>query len=161
MGNNKKDGGLFERFLIMMFGLAIVLLGAYPLSREYGGIRKYLASKGDQLARFYDSSLGEAGRIQSKRVESTSRKDSTSRSRLGTSVFPEAKKAGQSNSNYGLGSLFDFDIFGRSVDKAGSGQADRQATKNAESSVKENLPLDKVSVEDKKQLDDLIQNVVD
>lgn len=43
------EASLFERFVIMVMGLGVVLVGAYPLTRANGGVLKYLKSKGVEI----------------------------------------------------------------------------------------------------------------
>ena len=50
----KDDVNLFERFLIMMFGLAVVLIGLYPLSRQYGGVREFFQEKAKKISSLYN-----------------------------------------------------------------------------------------------------------
>ncbi len=44
MGKND-EASLFQRFVIMLFGLGVVLVGAYPLTKNHGGIKKYIEKK--------------------------------------------------------------------------------------------------------------------
>ncbi|HMO17537.1 MAG TPA: hypothetical protein PKA63_08470 [Oligoflexia bacterium] len=149
MGKKSSEGGLFERFLIILFGIAIVMLGAYPLTREYGGVRKYLTVKGDQIAKYFDAASGETGKKASKR------------SRL--SPDPNSKQT-RSNNNESFFDIFDFSFFGENNKRSGL-VSDKDQTSRL--NLKKNnfhddeLPLDKVSKDDQKKLDNLIQNVID
>lgn len=58
MGKKNNDGSLFERFMIIIFASSIVLLGAYPLSREYGGVRNYVSAKVDQVSNYLKNGEG-------------------------------------------------------------------------------------------------------
>ncbi len=42
----KSEATLFQRFIIMLMGLGVALVGAYPLTKESGGVLKYLKNKG-------------------------------------------------------------------------------------------------------------------
>jgi hypothetical protein len=104
------DGSLFERFMIIVFGAAIVLLGAYPLSREYGGVRNYISAKLAQVGSYIDSDASTA-----------------KRGRLGTAEKPAAPS--------------------RSKDRSSASSPNQK-------------PMDDLSNDDRKQLDSLIQSVV-
>jgi len=111
------DGGLFGRFLIILFGLGVVLLGAYPLTREYGGVSNYVSIKADQLNDFIGSiDTSSAGREGSKRAQL-----STESSKSRSSGLPPAK-----------------------TQELGRGE-----------------PMGKVSKDERKKLDDLINTVTD
>jgi hypothetical protein len=118
LAKKSNDGGLLERFLIIMFGAAIVLLGAYPLTREYGGIRNYLSSKGSQLASYFE-----------RTGDSTTRYPTTGRGRLSDNLPPAQRKRlpGQ-----------------------------QQNTKNSSNEK----PMDDLTVDDRKELDSLLQSLL-
>jgi hypothetical protein len=61
VGKKNNDGSLFERFMIIIFASSIVLLGAYPLSREYGGVRNYVSAKVDQVSNYLKNGEGKGG----------------------------------------------------------------------------------------------------
>ena len=48
--SNKNSISIFERVIIMLFGVAVVLLGLYPLSREYDGIDGFIKSKAQRFS---------------------------------------------------------------------------------------------------------------
>lgn len=113
MAKKGNDGGLFERFLIIIFGAAIVLLGAYPLTREYGGVTNYLHSKGRQLSSYLDQKDGAT----------------TRRGQLSSSLPPAQKSRVQ------------------------------DPKRNNKKSV-DQKPMDELTVDDRKELDTLLQSVV-
>jgi hypothetical protein len=113
LAKKNNDGGLFERFLIIIFGAAIVLLGAYPLTREYGGVTNYLQSKGSQLSSYLDQ-----------------KGDGTTRRGQLSSGLPPAQKKRVSDLN-----------------------------RNTKRTVDEK-PMDDLTVDDRKELDNLLQSVV-
>lgn len=112
------DGGLFGRFLIILFGLGVVLLGAYPLTREYGGVSNYVSIKADQFNDFIgsiDSGLSGGGE-RNKRARL-----SPERTKTKANSLPPAKTL-----------------------EVGSGE-----------------PMGKVSKDERKKLDDLINTFTD
>ena len=59
----RNDVGLFERLIVILFGIGVVLAGLYPLSRQYGGISKFIKEKSSNLGGYYsnfESSLSRA-----------------------------------------------------------------------------------------------------
>lgn len=61
---NNEDVSLFERFIIMMFGLGVVLVGLYPLSRQYGGVREFLKEKTSKVFSSYNQFEKSVGRAR-------------------------------------------------------------------------------------------------
>jgi hypothetical protein len=63
----KKDEiNLFERFLIMSFGVGVVLAGLYPLTRQYGGVENFIKAKTQKASKIYDNlekSIGHSSTI--------------------------------------------------------------------------------------------------
>jgi hypothetical protein len=108
------NGTLFERFMIIIFGSAIVLLGAYPLSREYGGVMNYVSHTLTRLSSYIDSS----------EVSSSSK-----RGRLDAPRTDDTRKTRSETSSI------------------------RKDTSNSK-------PLDDLSTDDRRELDSLIQSVI-
>lgn len=66
----KPEASLFERFIIMLMGLGVLLVGASPLTKEHGGIFKYLKSKGIEVGGLesYIDSASKRARLKYKEV---------------------------------------------------------------------------------------------
>ncbi len=66
----KPEASLFERFIIMLMGLGVMLVGVSPLAKEHGGIFKYLKSKGIEVGGLesYIDSTSKRARLKYKEV---------------------------------------------------------------------------------------------
>ncbi len=88
MAKKGTGGSLFERFMIIIFGVSLVLLGAYPLGREYGGVGNYVSTKIEQLRTYAGSLNAESLRVPSE-TSSKGRNTTTSKK------TPEKRTASQ------------------------------------------------------------------
>ena len=76
----KDDISIFERIIIMMFGIGVVLAGLYPLTRQYGGIREFVKSKTARFEKIVRGIETEVNRAQLadpkkvKKIEETEKK---------------------------------------------------------------------------------------
>lgn len=80
MGNGS-EASLFERFVIMIMGLGVMLVGAYPLTKSSGGVLKYLKSKGVEvqpIENFLDKASKRA-RLKYQEIKDDSAKSSNHR----------------------------------------------------------------------------------
>lgn len=78
------EASLFERFVIMIMGLGVMLVGAYPLTKSNGGVLKYLKSKGIEvqpLEKFLDSTSKRA-RLKYQEIKDESEKSASHRKSL-------------------------------------------------------------------------------
>lgn len=53
--SHKNSISIFERVIIMLFGVGVVLLGLSPLTKEYGSIRSFLESKSNKLSSVFEN----------------------------------------------------------------------------------------------------------
>lgn len=72
----KAEASLFERFVIMLMGLGVLLVGAYPLTRQHGGVFKYLKSKGLEVGGIesYLDNASKRARLKYKEIKDESHK---------------------------------------------------------------------------------------
>ena len=49
MSEGTSKTGFIPRFLVMIYGLGIVILGLHPLEQEHGDLWKYLSSETEHL----------------------------------------------------------------------------------------------------------------
>jgi hypothetical protein len=81
----KEDVSLFERLIVMMFGVGVVMAGLYPLTRQYGGIREFVKSKSASAVNVLNKIEAEVNRAQladpqkANKVDSIDRKVSVSK----------------------------------------------------------------------------------
>ena len=70
----KAEASLFERFVIMLMGLGVLLVGAYPLTRQHGGLFKYLKTKGIDVGGIesYLDSASRRARLKYKEIKDDS-----------------------------------------------------------------------------------------
>lgn len=61
VGESTVTGSLSARLLIILYGLGIVAIGAYPIQREHGGILNYLSSQSSAFASEGLSELKKSG----------------------------------------------------------------------------------------------------
>ncbi len=72
----KPEASLFERFVIMLMGLGVLLVGASPLTKGHGGVFNYLKTKGIEVGGLesYIDSASKRARLKYKEIKAGSAK---------------------------------------------------------------------------------------
>lgn len=145
------DASLFERFMIIIFGASMVLLGAYPLSREHGGVTNYVSAKLKQISEYVESASSDSGTsssVSSFRGKSNKSSSTTSSSKIAnnsSSVNSSSVERQQQNRQSQRARLAD--------------PSTNQKNSNNLPPANEK-PLDDLSNNDRKELDSLIDSVL-
>lgn len=70
MGDNSGDDGkLGARLLIILYALGIVIVGAYPLQREYGGVWEFISKEYESLTEKYSVHRRSRARLNEPEVK--------------------------------------------------------------------------------------------
>lgn len=136
MGESKKPqpaagGSLLARTAVIMVALALVVIGANPFYRKYGGVLNYL----DHISKVFADSWSRGGRhSKAEPIRSEPAADQTT----------------------GPGSLFS-DLLGPAAPDGASGQSSKGSP--APPAPAKQKPLDKVSDSDRDKLDKLVSGL--